>query len=166
MAQSGISSPAESLSVLIVDYFEAIRESLRAFLTGAGHRVAVASDSNEATELINATEFDAAIIDFEMPGPDGLILLQTIQEKYPLLPVIVVSSAIDAPRAIQLVNAGVFKVAWKPVAPEWLLSALVDASRVNDIRTRAASWSERSPEEATPAQSESEPQRSQEQINA
>ncbi len=161
MSQSENSSSAESLSVLIVDDFEPIRASLHAFLTSAGHRVTAASDSNEATKLIIATEFDAAIIDFEMPGPDGLMLLQTIQEKYPLLPVIVVSSAIDAPRAIQLVNAGVFKVAWKPVDPDWLLSALIDASRINEIRTSAASWSERCPEEAAPSQSESEPQRNQ-----
>ena len=162
MTQSENGSSTESLSVLIVDDFAPIRESLHAFLTSAGHRVTVASDLNEATTLINATEFDAAIIDFEMPGPDGLILLQTIQEKYPLLPVIVVSSAINTERAIQLVNAGVFKVAWKPVDPKWLLSALVDASRINEIRTRAASWSEPSPEETAPSQSESEPQRSQE----
>ncbi len=166
MTRSEISPAADSLSVLVVDDFEMIRESVRALLTTVGHRVTLAADANEARELIHAIEFDAAIIDYEMPGPDGLMLLQAIQEKYPLLPVIVVSGALDTTRAIQLANAGVFKVAQKPVNSSWLLSALSESSRVNDIRKRAAFWSARLSEIPAPVQSESEPRRSQEQINA
>lgn len=166
MTRPELPPAAESLSVLVVDDFEMIRESVRALLTTVGHRVTLATDANEATELISSIEFDAAVIDYEMPGPDGLMLLQTIQEKYPLLPVIVVSGALDAKRAIQLANAGVFRIAQKPVNSSWLLSALNESSSVNGIRKRAAYWSARLSEETTPAQSETEPQRSQEQINA
>lgn len=166
MTQSNASPVAESLSVLVVDDFEMIRESVRALLTSAGHRVTLAEDAREATELISSIEFDAAVIDYEMPCPDGLMLLQTIQEKYPLMPVIVVSGALDAKCAIQLANAGVFRVAQKPVDSSWLLSVLNDSSRVNDIRKRAAYWSARLSELPAPVQPETEPQRSQEQINA
>lgn len=166
MTRPELSPAAESLSVLVVDDFEMIRESVRALLTTVGHRVTLAADANEATELISSIEFDAAVIDYEMPAPDGLMLLQTIQEKYPLLPVIVVSGALDTKRAIQLANAGVFKVAQKPVNSSWLLSALNESSSVNDIRKRAAYWSARLAELPAPAQPETEPQRSQEQINA
>lgn len=166
MTQSKHVSASESLSVLVVDDFEMIRESLRALLTSEGHRVTLASDAKEATQLISAMEFDAAVIDYEMPGPDGLMLLQTIQEKYPLLPVIVVAGALDSTRAIELANAGVFKVAQKPVNSGWLLNALNEATPVNEMRRRAAYWSARLTEKPAPVHSESEPQRKQEQINA
>lgn len=166
MTQSRHSSASEYLSVLVVDDFEMVRDSVRALLSSVGHRVTLASDAKEATQLINAMEFDAAVIDYEMPGPGGLMLLQTIQEKYPLLPVIVVAGALDSTRAIELANAGVFKVAQKPVNSSWLLNALNEAIPVNDIRRRAAYWSARLTEEPAPVHSESEPQRKQEQINA
>lgn len=166
MTDPDTSSRPSSLSVLVVDDFEMVRESLRALLTVHGHYVTIAADTNEAIELVNSMEFDAAIIDYEMPGADGLVLLEEIQRKYPLLPVIVVSGAIDAARAIQLANAGVFKVAQKPVDSDWLLSALSEASPVNDIRKRAAFWSARITVEPTPARSNTERQHSQEQIDA
>ncbi|MBL6705677.1 MAG: hypothetical protein ISQ06_06160 [Planctomycetaceae bacterium] len=83
-----------------------------------------------------------------------------------LLPVIVISGALDTTRAIQLANAGVFKVAQKPVDSTWLLSALNETSRINDIRKRAAYWSARLIEKPTPVHSETGHRRGQEQINA
>lgn len=162
MTQSKHASASECLSVLVVDDFEAIRESVRSILTCVGHRVTLASDATEATELISSMEFDAAIIDYEMPGTDGVVLLEKIQEKYPLLPVIVVSGALDTSRVIRLANAGVFKVAQKPVDTKWLVKALQETSEVNDIRRRAAYWSARLTEQQTLAHPKSEPRRSQE----
>jgi len=166
MTDSHTSPRKCGLSVLVVDDFEMVRESLKAMLSSSGHYVTLAASADEATELISAMEFDAAIVDFEMPGPDGLVLLERIQTKYPLLPVIVVSGALDATRAIQLANAGVFKVAQKPVDSSWLLSALNETSRINDIRQRAAYWSARLTETPTPVHSKTGHRRSQEQINA
>jgi len=166
MTDSNTSPRTCGLSVLVVDDFEMVRESLKVMLSSSGHYVTLAASADEAIQLVDAMEFDAAIVDFEMPGPDGLMLLEKIQRKYPLLPVIVVSGALDATRAIQLANAGVFKVAQKPVNSTWLLSAIDETCCVNDIRKRAACWSARLTEEPTPAHSETDHRRSQEQINA
>jgi len=166
MTDPDTTSRPPGLSLLVVDDFEIIRESLRSLLTSHGHYVTIAANADEGIELVNSMEFDAAIIDYEMPGADGLVLLAEIQRKYPLLPVIVVSGAIDVTRAIQLANAGVFRVAQKPVGSEWLLSALSEACQVNDIRRRAAFWSARITVEPTPARSNTERRHNQEQIDA
>jgi len=42
-----------------------------------------ASDAIEALRLIDATEYHAVITDYDMPGPNGIWLLDTIRDKYP-----------------------------------------------------------------------------------
>jgi signal transduction histidine kinase/DNA-binding NarL/FixJ family response regulator len=69
--------PAEAarggpLRVLVVDDVEANRRVARAMLSSAGHSVELAADGSAAIEAVTANEFDAILMDLQMPFMDGL----------------------------------------------------------------------------------------------
>lgn len=66
--------------VLIVDDEAEIVEMLRAVLTGSGCDVDSALDAQSALERIRGTIYDAAILDFNLPDMDGVMLHRQIRQ--------------------------------------------------------------------------------------
>src|SRR5258708_36891411 len=64
--------------VLIVDDEEVIASTLHEFLGGEGYEVAVAGDAARALELAGSFEPDLALCDVQLPGLDGLDLLDRL----------------------------------------------------------------------------------------
>jgi CheY-like chemotaxis protein len=68
---------SESISVLILDDDELVRESVSAFLEDEGFRVATVSTAEGALAMLQSGSYDLCITDFTLPGMDGekLIIL-------------------------------------------------------------------------------------------
>ncbi|MCW3016317.1 MAG: CheA signal transduction histidine kinase [Solirubrobacterales bacterium] len=84
--------------VLVVDDQFTVRELERTILEAAGYRVATAGDGRAALELLNNDgDVDVVVSDIEMPGMDGLAMLEAIrgQPRFSSLPVVIVSSQND-----------------------------------------------------------------------
>jgi two-component system response regulator RegA len=62
-----------------IDFLEAMSERM----TARGMAVSTASSADEAIKIIETASFDAIILDFQMPGMDGMEALKTIKEKRP-----------------------------------------------------------------------------------
>nr|WP_320134019.1 PAS domain S-box protein [uncultured Holophaga sp.] len=78
--------------VLVVDDDELIRESLPELLEALGHHVVVADSGPMALETLGGNpEVEVVVLDFNMPGMDGLETLARIRERHPLLPVLLAS---------------------------------------------------------------------------
>lgn len=73
----------EGKRLLIVDDEEDIVDLLRDVLTGAGYRVDAAPTAEEALRLIHENIYDAAILDFNLPDMDGVMLHRQIRQKDP-----------------------------------------------------------------------------------
>lgn len=85
-------SSSISLSVLVVDDEEPIREMLGWMLSDAGHVVHVASDGHEALAFMRKQQpVDIVLSDINMPGMDGLALCRLIETEFPNLPVLLIS---------------------------------------------------------------------------
>lgn len=69
------------LSVLVLDDVPAMRESIGAALSAAGHRPSYAENGKKALELILANAFDAIVTDLWMPEMDGLGLIKRIRQE-------------------------------------------------------------------------------------
>jgi serine phosphatase RsbU (regulator of sigma subunit) len=84
-----------SRKLLIIDDDALVRQSLITYLSDSGFAVEFATDTHSALYLLQSavTLPDLLITDLRMPNGDGLQLLQTVHEKFPQLPVIVVSGA-------------------------------------------------------------------------
>ncbi|MDO9708592.1 hybrid sensor histidine kinase/response regulator [Paracraurococcus lichenis] len=61
-----------SLDVLVADDVATNRALIRAYLTGAGHRVTLAEDGIAAVAAAQERAFDVILMDVNMPGLDGL----------------------------------------------------------------------------------------------
>lgn len=68
------------MNLLIVDNEAPIRDSLKVALTQQGHQVITASDSIEATYVVQMGEIDIAFIDLKMPGEDGISLIRKLNQ--------------------------------------------------------------------------------------
>jgi CheY-like chemotaxis protein len=72
----------------------------------AGLRPTFASDGKEALESIALEEPAVVLTDLQMPGMDGLALVQNIREKFPRLPVILMTAHGSEDVAIHALRAG------------------------------------------------------------
>ena len=64
------------LDILIVEDQAFQREMLRAFLIKEGHRINEAENGEEALRLLNLNFLDLILVDFKMPGINGLEVLK------------------------------------------------------------------------------------------
>jgi CheY-like chemotaxis protein len=77
---------------LLVDDEDAVRASTADMLLDLGYRVEEAASAEAALALLNAdTKPDLLITDHLMPGMTGVELVRAVREKYPELPVLLVS---------------------------------------------------------------------------
>ena len=75
-------SPGER-NILVVDDELDIREALKEILTGARHRVVMASSGREALKRIAEEYYDAILTDIRMPDLDGRALYEEIERRWP-----------------------------------------------------------------------------------
>ena len=117
------------LSVLVVDDELAMRESIAAWLRQDGYPVAVADSGAKALELMEAREFDLALVDIKMPGMDGLTLLERIKELQPDTLVIIITAYGSIESSVRAMKAGASDYLLKPFDPEQLMLLLEKTGR-------------------------------------
>ncbi|SEA03955.1 hybrid sensor histidine kinase/response regulator [Paraburkholderia sartisoli] len=112
--------------VLVVDDHEPVRSSLNAILTSYGIGCTVASDAREALEILATQQFDAILMDINMPGMNGIALAQEIRQtggRNRAAPLIACSAL--APELLAPGNRGLFEhYLTKPVRADILKVAL------------------------------------------
>ena len=81
--------------VLLVDDDPVNLFALTRTLRMAGFATVSAANGETALKLIDAERFDAVVTDVRMPRMDGLELLQNIRARFPSLPVILMTGAIE-----------------------------------------------------------------------
>lgn len=71
--------------ILVVDDEAEIVELLKDFLSAEGFLVDAAGDSSSALDLIREQIYDAAVVDFNLPDMDGVMLHRQIRQMDPEL---------------------------------------------------------------------------------
>ena len=128
------------LRVLVVDDDLGIAQSLREVLEGDGCVVRTASDGAQALKLLSEIEFDIVLSDVVMPNMDGYELFKVVQNRYPHLPMLMMTAFhYDKDHIIKRsrmrgLEGVIFK---KPVDPDRLRKAILEA--VEDHRKSTSS---------------------------
>jgi two-component system KDP operon response regulator KdpE len=78
-------------TVLVVDDERSMRDSLRVVLSSYSYTVIEASTGEEAVALTNTAQFDAVLLDINMPGIDGIEVCCTMRKAHPRLPILMLS---------------------------------------------------------------------------
>lgn len=120
------SAPAvHSLSILVVDDEEPIREMLGWMLGDAGHVVHEASNGAAALSFLRSQQrVDMILSDINMPGMDGLELCSLVTAEWPGLPVLLISGR-PPPAGVRAFIAKPFR--WDVLATA--IAALADPGR-------------------------------------
>ncbi|HMM11044.1 MAG TPA: sigma-54 dependent transcriptional regulator [Bacteroidales bacterium] len=101
--------------ILIVDDEEHVRYSLRKLLKKPGFEITEASNGIEALKKLEADgEPHLMLMDIEMPGMNGLEAIQKIKERFPSLPVIIITAYGTTERVIAAMKHGAFEYLEKP----------------------------------------------------
>jgi CheY-like chemotaxis protein/DNA-binding XRE family transcriptional regulator len=126
---SGISSPFEGLSVLIVDDESGVRELLKGRLQHWGCRVDLASDGDEAVILYRAWRPDVVLMDLEMPGKTGIEAAEEILQLDPSASIILMTGAWDTSPARKALERKIVRLVLpKPFHVEQLEMALKEVA--------------------------------------
>jgi putative nucleotidyltransferase with HDIG domain len=111
--------------ILVVDDEEAIREIACAILAAAGYACKQASSGMEALALLNSGEqFELMLSDLMMADLDGIGLLERTKEKFPDMPVVMVTAVHDISVALAAIRNGAYDYLLKPFEREQLLNAV------------------------------------------
>lgn len=78
-------------TILVVDDDDPVRVMLARLLRTQGYTVLQAAHANEARALLDSRKPDLVISDIVMPGESGIELRRSILERWPEIPVILIS---------------------------------------------------------------------------
>lgn len=109
----------KSPTILIFDYEEAVRESLRLVLAEEGFQCFTATNESDALHILSSYPIGIAILDTQIPGLS--LILETIKTKYPYLKTILLSSYSEFEVTQQALAAGADDYALKPLDFEELI---------------------------------------------
>ena len=125
-------SNMQTLSILVVEDGLSQREILRDFLRDEGHEVSEAESGEKALKRLREDYFDLLLIDYKMPGMDGMELLKGVKRINPETDVIMMTAYGTVETAVQAMKAGAVDYVTKPIELDELL-ILVD--RISERRT-------------------------------
>ncbi|CAK0778528.1 DNA-binding transcriptional dual regulator NtrC [Gammaproteobacteria bacterium] len=100
--------------IWVIDDDRSIRWVLERALTQAKMEVTVFSSAQGVLERLERERPDALLTDIRMPGMDGLALLRIIKDRYPELPVIIMTAHSDLDSAVSAYQGGAFEYLPKP----------------------------------------------------
>jgi two-component system response regulator PilR (NtrC family) len=124
--------------VLIVDDEPDIREVLELTLGRMNLETRSAANVDEAKHLLDEYKFDLCLTDMRLPDGNGIDLVRHIQEKFPYLPVAVITAFGNMETAIAALKAGAFDFVSKPLDLNDLRNIVRSALRVGQTPVRTA----------------------------
>jgi putative nucleotidyltransferase with HDIG domain len=111
--------------ILVVDDEESIREIVCSMLTAANYKTRQASSGLKALAVLESgEEFELMLSDLMMADLDGIGLLERTKEKFPDMPVVMVTAVHDISVALAAIRNGAYDYLLKPFEREQLLATV------------------------------------------
>jgi len=104
----------EKIKVWVVDDDRSIRWVLETALKREGYQVTSFENAEGILSLMHKDMPDVLLTDIRMPGKNGIELLAELQERFPSLPVIVMTAHSDMDSAVSAYDGGAFEYLPKP----------------------------------------------------
>ncbi|MEE4135435.1 MAG: sigma-54 dependent transcriptional regulator, partial [Desulforhopalus sp.] len=115
-------------SILVVDDEPNYLVVLSELLKDEGFEVYTAAEGESGLQIVENVDLDLVITDMQMPGINGLQLLERVKEKKEELPVIVITAFAEVDKAVEAMQAGAFSYLAKPFSNDELIVTLKKAA--------------------------------------
>jgi len=133
-------NPDECLKLLVVDDEEGMRLGMQRglkhhtftipeFGTEVCYDITVAEDGETAVEILKEDIFDLILLDYKLPGINGLDVLEFVQSEQPESTVIMVTAFASLEVAVSATKNGAYDFLAKPFSPHELRNVVSKASQ-------------------------------------
>jgi two-component system, NtrC family, nitrogen regulation response regulator NtrX len=110
--------------ILIVDDEPKQRDILADILTHEGYSTLLAKNGEGALNQFETNPVDLVLLDYKMPGMDGVEVLKRMKNLNPLIPVLLLSAFADVPLAVKATQIGAVDVVEKVINTTDLLDRI------------------------------------------
>lgn len=107
--------------ILIIDDDKDLCFVLKRFLSKHGFEVMDATTGKLALEILESVEPDLILCDFRLEDMSGSNILKKIKEKYPAVPVIIITGYSNIKTAVEVMKLGAMDYVTKPLLPDEIL---------------------------------------------
>ena len=118
--------------ILVVDDDEGIRENIADLLSTEDYRVIVASNANEAMDRLAAEDVDLLLTDFQMPGRNGVELIEAARTTKKDLPAILMTAYLYVYEQIDEERRKAISLLRKPFDADEVLRLVAEGVRQNN----------------------------------
>ena len=129
----------EHKQVLVADDEDNLRRVLKAQLQHDGYDVHCVADGEAVLHAMGEHHIDVLITDLRMPKLDGMQVLKTVSEKYPNVPVIMITAHGTVDTAVEALKLGAFDYVTKPFDRVEFRTVVGKAARTRELRQKHVS---------------------------
>lgn len=126
-------STMQKLKILVVEDGRSQRNMLMDFLVGEGYQVTEASNGERALEMLKNEYIDLVLLDYKMPGMDGMAVLNEVKGLNPEIDVILMTAYGTIETAVKAMKAGAADYITKPIELEELLLLIEKISELRNL---------------------------------
>lgn len=122
--------------MLIIDDDLIVLESCRKVFESEGFEVVATADPEEGLDLAARKRFDIILCDWQMPGLDGMDVVERLDVICPQSAVVMISGYPTVGRATDAMKRGAMDFISKPFTPEEILAAVKKAARQKIVQEK------------------------------
>jgi formate transporter len=115
--------------MLIIDDEQIVLKSCRKVFESEGYKVTTTSDPKEGLTLVSENSYDVILVDWMMPGLDGLDVVEEIDKRSPNTAMVMISGHPSVGRATEALKRGAMDYLAKPFKPEEIIAVVNKAMR-------------------------------------
>ena len=115
--------------MLIIDDDEIVLKSCRRIFETEGFEVATTPNPQEGLDLVTEKSFDVVLVDWMMPGFDGMDVVEEIDKRSPNSALVMISGHPSVGRATESMKRGAMDYVPKPFTPEEIAEVVNRAVR-------------------------------------
>jgi len=113
-----------------IDFLEVMSQRMKA----RGLEITTAESAEQAISIIEKKSFDAVIMDFQMPGMNGMEALKIIKNNKPEMQVILLTAYATIEKTVEVIKAGAMDLLEKPADIDALIDKIKKAKRDKELQ--------------------------------
>jgi formate transporter len=115
--------------MLIIDDDAIVLKSCRRIFESEGYTVTSTPDPQEGIKLVSENSYDVILVDWMMPGMDGMNVVEEIDKRSPTSAMVMISSHPTVGRATEAMQRGAMDYISKPFKPDEIIAVVNQAMR-------------------------------------